>query len=233
MHTRILLASNNAHKRSEMDGILALLNVPVEIMQPKDFGFSFDAEETADSFSGNSLIKARALFQLTQGILVPGATCSIDVDEVSQRISRILGGTTIPVISDDSGICVRALDNRPGIYSARFGNEPGKPPLSDEDRNDLLLETLKDVRDRDAHYVCNATLILDDERWMQVEETWHGTVLTERAPGTTGFGYDPIVWLEEAGCSVAQLPQEQKDQVSHRAKALRRLAAAAGWLDSV
>lgn len=216
-----------------MDGILSLLRAPVEIMQPKDFDFSFDVEETSDSFAGNSLIKARALSQLTQGILSPGATCSIDADQVPHRLFQILGSTEIPVIADDSGVCVKALDNRPGVYSARFGNVSGKPPLSDEDRNDLLLETLSGTDDRDAHYVCNATLVLDHERWMQVEETWHGSILRERAPGTTGFGYDPIVWLDEYACSIAQLSQNQKDRVSHRAKALQRLSAAAGWVDSL
>ncbi|MEX2445226.1 MAG: non-canonical purine NTP pyrophosphatase [Alkalispirochaeta sp.] len=233
MHTTILLASNNAHKRTEMEGILSLLNAPVQVAQPKDFDFSFDVEETADTFSGNSLIKARALFRLTKGELSPGVTCSEDAAAVPNRLFQALGTRQIPVLADDSGICVHALDDRPGVYSARFGDEPGKPPLSDEDRNDLLLKTLRDTRDRGAHYVCNATLILDAERWIQVEETWHGAILRERAPGTTGFGYDPIVWLEEYGSSVAQLPQEKKDHVSHRAKALRRICAAAGWVDSV
>lgn len=232
MHTKILLASNNPHKRLEMDGILSLLKAPIKIVQPKDFGFSFDVEESADSFSGNSLIKARALSELTRGILMPGVTCSIDAAEVPDRLSQITEAADIPVLADDSGVCVSALNDRPGVYSARFGNEPGKPPLTDEGRNDLLLEMLEDNTDRRAHYVCNATLVLDNERWMQVEETWHGTILTERAPGTTGFGYDPIVWLDDYASSIAQLSQEQKDRISHRAKALRRLSAAAGWVDS-
>jgi XTP/dITP diphosphohydrolase len=232
MDTTILLASNNAHKRSEMEGILSDIGAPVQIVQPKDLGFSFDVEETAESFAGNSLIKARALLRIAQGKLIAGATCSVDVSTVPGRLAEALGTDRTPVLSDDSGICVHALDNQPGVYSARFGNQPNKPPLSDEGRNDLLLQTLHDTEDRGAHYVCNATLLLDDERWIQVEETWHGTILRERAPGTTGFGYDPVVWLEEYGCSVAQLPQATKDQVSHRAKALRRIAAGAGWVDS-
>lgn len=233
MSTTILLATNNAHKRTEMEGILSLLMAPIQIVQPKEFGFSFEVEETADSFSGNSLIKARALAELCKGILMPGVTCSIEPSKVPRRVSDVFGSREIPVLSDDSGICVRALNDQPGVYSARFGDEPGKPPLSDEDRNDLLLEALRETDERDAHYVCNATLILDDERWMQVEETWHGTILRERASGTTGFGYDPIVWLENFDASVAQLSQSKKDQVSHRAKALRRISAAAGWVDSV
>lgn len=233
MRITVLLATNNDHKRSEMEGIVSQLNAPITFTQPKDLGFSFDAEETSDTFSGNSLIKARALAHLTRGELLPGVSCSTDPGSIPALVYQTLGTSTIPVLSDDSGICVRALDDRPGVYSARFGNEAGKPPLTDEERNDVLLDTLTDTMERDAHYVCNATLILDHERWIQVEETWHGTVLTERAPGTTGFGYDPIVWLESYQLSVAQLPQETKDRVSHRARAVQRICAAAGWLDSV
>ena len=206
MRTTVLLATNNDHKRSEMEGICFQLKAEVDFIQPKDLGFSFDAEETSDTFSGNSLIKARALAHLTRGELLPGVTCNQEPEVIPELIYRRLGSVPVPVLSDDSGICVRALDNQPGVYSARFGNEPGKDPLTDEGRNDLLLETLRETEDRDAHYVCNATLILDHERWIQVEETWHGTILRERAPGTTGFGYDPIVWLERFQLSVAQLP---------------------------
>ncbi len=233
MRIPVLLATNNDHKRSEMEGIFSQLGAEIDLTQPKDLEFSFDAEETADTFSGNSLIKARALAHLTRGELLPGVTCSQKPEAIPELIYRKLGSSTVPVLSDDSGICVRALDNQPGVYSARFGNEPGKAPLTDEGRNDLLLETLRETGERDAHYVCNATLVLDHERWIQVEETWHGTILRERAPGTTGFGYDPIVWLEAFQLSVAQLPQDEKDRISHRAKAIQRICAAAGWVDTV
>ncbi len=232
MRIPVLLATNNAHKRSEMEGIISQLGAEIELLQPKDLGFSFDAEETSDTFSGNSLIKARALAYLSRGTMLPGVTCSEHPEKIPELIHQKLGTSTVPVLSDDSGICVRALDDQPGVYSARFGDQPGKEPLTDEGRNDLLLRTLEETADRDAHYVCNATLILDHERWIQVEETWHGSILRKRAPGTTGFGYDPIVWLEAFQLSVAQLPQEEKDRVSHRAKAIRRICAAAGWVDT-
>lgn len=225
--THLLLASNNTHKRAEMEGIFGHLDAAVRILQPKDLGFAFDVEETADSFAGNSAAKAWGLFHLTRGALRAGVSCSVDVESVPRLVADATGTAAIPILADDSGICVRALDNRPGVHSARFGNVAGKPPLDDEGRNDLLLETLAGSSDRDAHYVCNITVVLDAERWIQVEETWHGVILEKRAPGTTGFGYDPVVWLPEYDCSVAQLPQPQKDRVSHRARAVRRAVAAA------
>jgi XTP/dITP diphosphohydrolase len=213
-----------------MEGIIRHLGAEIALLQPADLGFSFDAEEDSQTFGGNSLIKARALHGLIRGVVYPGVTTDGDPAEIPRLVAARLGGTLPAVVADDSGICVRALDNRPGVYSARFGNTPDGPPLDDEGRNDLLLQTMANHSERDAHYVCNATVILDTERWVQAEETWHGEILRERQPGSTGFGYDPIVWLTEYDCSVAQLPQEQKDRVSHRAKAMRRVLAAAGWI---
>lgn len=226
----LLLASNNAHKRYEMEGIIRHLTAEVTLLQPADLGFSFDADEDSNTFSGNSFIKARALHGLTRGVVYPGVSTDREPDEIRQIVATRFAGALPAVVADDSGICVRALDNRPGVLSARFGNTPDGPPLDDEGRNDLLLRTMEAHSDRDAHYVCNATIILDEERWIQVEETWHGEILRERHTGSTGFGYDPVVWLGDHGCSVAQLPQEQKDRISHRAKAIRRALAAAGWL---
>ena len=212
----------------EMEGILRHIDARVRLVQPADLGFSFDVDESAGTFSGNSAIKAWGLHGLLKGDTGPGVACSVDPRRVPDLVRDRLEGETPLVVADDSGICVHALDNRPGVLSARFGSEDGGPDLGDEGRNDLLLETLTGVDDRGAHYVCNMTLIVDRERWVQVEDTWHGVILSERHPGSTGFGYDPIVWLPDYDCSVAQLPQEQKDRISHRAKAARGVLAAAG-----
>jgi XTP/dITP diphosphohydrolase len=72
-------------------------------------------------------------------------------------------------------------------------------------------------------------MMFDPTRWLQSQETWQGSILHERRSGSTGFGYDPLVWLEDYGCSVAEISQHQKDMVSHRAKAVRALVRAAGW----
>ena len=224
--TTLLLASNNQHKRSEFEGILAEYRPDLRLVQPRDLDFSFDVVEDGDSFAANALRKAYGLAALLRGTALPGVSCSLDPASLWLRLGD-LAAQPLMVIADDSGICVDALDGRPGIHSARYGQQEDQPRLTDTERNRRLLHELGDRRDRGAHYVCNICIVLDHERYVQVEETWHGTILEREEPGETGFGYDPIVWLPEHDCSVAQLSQQQKDRISHRAKATRRALAAA------
>lgn len=212
-----------------MEGIARQIDAALTIVQPRDIGFRYDCDETGDTFSANAWLKAWGLFRLIRGVVEPHVSVDTDPQKIVELVRDAFGSEIPPVLADDSGICVHALDNRPGVFSARFGNEPGRPTLDDEGRNDLLLQHMQRVEERSAHYVCNACLIVDNDRHIQVQETWEGTILRERKPGDTGFGYDPIVWLADHNCSVAQLPSAQKDRISHRAKAVRALAAAAGW----
>lgn len=224
----ILLASNNEHKFNEIRGIIRALGASVQLSQPKDYGFSFDCREDGTTFAENAALKARGLFALLRGELLPGVSASMDPKSISKLIGDSFGNLIPMVLADDSGICVRALHDEPGIRSARFGDDLPSPPRNDEERNDLLIERLTGTEDRDAHYVCNAILIVDDESYIQTEAVWHGSILEQRIPGNTGFGYDPIVWLEEYRTSVAAIPQLQKDRVSHRAQAVGRLLRGIG-----
>ncbi len=121
-------------------------------------------------------------------------------------------------LADDSGICVDALDGAPGIYSARFCGHHG----DDEANNDLLLEKLKDATNRKAHYTCAIALVRPDGSVVEAEGYFHGEVGYERI-GTNGFGYDPLFYLPEYGCTAAELSPEQKNNISHRAVALQLL----------
>jgi XTP/dITP diphosphohydrolase len=154
----------------------------------------FDPEETATTFYGNALIKARTLFEL-------------------------MGE---PVIADDSGICVDALNGEPGVYSARYGATNGIE-LSAEDRNKLLLSRMKGIPDRTARFVCNMVLYYGPDRFVSVQETLEGSIVSESGSGSGGFGYDPVLYLPEYGKTVAELSDDQKDLVSHRGKAARKL----------
>ncbi|MDA3949698.1 MAG: non-canonical purine NTP pyrophosphatase [Spirochaeta sp.] len=211
-----------------MTGILAALDAPVALLRPKDLDFRFDVVEDGETFGHNAMLKAWGLYELLRGILRPGVTASISPETLAHRVDERFGGDVPAVLSDDSGLCVHALDNGPGIRSARFGDDTDTPPTDDEGRNDLLLQTLLDTDDRAAHYVCNAVLIQTPERYVQVETPWHGEVLWERIPGSTGFGYDPVIWLPEYENSVARIPQEQKDRISHRAQAVGAIMRATG-----
>jgi XTP/dITP diphosphohydrolase len=126
----------------------------------------------------------------------------------------------MPALADDSGLCCHALDGAPGIRSARFAGEP-----SDDLRNNAeLLRRLDRHADRRGHYVCVLAAVLraDDPEPLIAEARWHGRIIT--APqGDGGFGYDPLFWLDDAGCTVAQLDAGRKNRISHRGRAMQQL----------
>jgi XTP/dITP diphosphohydrolase len=166
-----------------------------EIILPSDLGIGFEYEETGDTYLSNALGKAEALFR----------------------------GVGRPVMADDSGLSVAALDGEPGVLSARYGSEPGGPRLADADRNRYLLGRLDGVSDRRAFFVCCLVLVTGDYRFFVAQETVQGVIAQEPA-GTGGFGYDPLFYLPERGLTVAQLTDAEKDRISHRGRAAARLA---------
>ena len=126
----------------------------------------------------------------------------------------------LPALADDSGICVDALDGRPGVQSARYAGEP----KSDQRNNEKLLRELADMEDRRAHYYCVLVLVhhADDPQPLIAEGAWHGEVL--HAPrGSGGFGYDPLFLDPASGLTGAELPLARKNELSHRGKAMRAL----------
>ena len=135
----------------------------------------------------------------------------------AKEIARLSGCCAL---ADDSGICVDALDGAPGIYSARFCGHHG----DDEANNRLLLKKLEGREDREAHYTCAIALVYPDGRQVCAEGYMYGQIGYEEK-GENGFGYDPLFFLPEYGCTAAQLSPEQKNQISHRASALHALLA--------
>ncbi|AEJ62156.1 Nucleoside-triphosphatase rdgB [Spirochaeta thermophila DSM 6578] len=125
-----------------------------------------------------------------------------------------------PVLADDSGLVVEALGGAPGVRSARFGEEAGRS-LSAEEKNALLLGMLDDESDRRAAFVCCMVLLLSPQRFYIVQETLEGTIARE-SRGTHGFGYDPIFLLPD-GRHLAEVSLEEKNRISHRGKAARKL----------
>ena len=128
--------------------------------------------------------------------------------------------TNMPAIADDSGLCVDYLDGAPGIFSARFSGEHG----NDEKNNDLLLEKLKGVKpeQRTAHYVCAICCVFPNGKEITVRGECSGTIGFER-DGNAGFGYDPLFLVN--GRSFGRYTAEEKDKISHRVNALRKLKA--------
>jgi XTP/dITP diphosphohydrolase len=203
----IWFASGNAHKKQELQAVLNAGRPPgageITLRIPAEAGIPFDPEETGAGFLENALLKARALYRA-----------------VAER-----GGaedTGGGIIADDSGLCVDALDGRPGIYSARYGYENGKKPEARE-QNALLLRELGENPNRKARFVCAMVLLLDPWRFRAVQETLEGEIIRGQR-GTGGFGYDPIFWIPEKDRTLAELAGEEKNSLSHRGKAGRAIA---------
>jgi XTP/dITP diphosphohydrolase len=128
----------------------------------------------------------------------------------------------LPALADDSGICVAALDGAPGVLSARYA---GLPP-SDLRNNAKLVAALRGVADRRAHYYCVLVLVRHaaDPEPLLAEGVWHGTII-DQPRGSGGFGYDPYFQDDVTGLTGAELPLEQKNELSHRGQAIRALLA--------
>ena len=123
-----------------------------------------------------------------------------------------------PALADDSGLCVDALDGAPGIYSARFCGYHG----NDEANNALLLEKLDKVKDRGAHYTAAIALVYPSGESVTAEGYMYGEILTEPR-GNGGFGYDPLFLPAGMDKSVAEITDDEKNKISHRAAALNDL----------
>ena len=123
-------------------------------------------------------------------------------------------------MADDSGLEIDALGGEPGIYSARYLGED----TSYDIKNQVILDRMKDVPEekRTARFVCAAACVFPDGRSLVVRETMEGRIGYEIV-GTNVFGYDPVFYLPEFGCTSAQISPEQKNAISHRGKALRKM----------
>lgn len=181
---KLVLATNNQNKLREVREILMPLGI--EVLSQQDAGVSVDPEENGTTFAANAEIKARAVYE-----------------EVK-----------LPVIADDSGLCVDALDGAPGVYSARFAPEG---QLCSK-----LLSVMENVpaEERTAKFVTDIAFIDENGELLICEGECRGTIGYEER-GTNGFGYDPVFMY--GGRSFAELSAEEKNQVSHRANALKKL----------
>ena len=144
-------------------------------------------------------------------------------EENSQKKAKeIAEYTNIITISDDSGLCVDALDGAPGVYSARFGGENA----TDSEKNQKMLELLKDVKkeNRKAHFVSVVSIAFPNGEIYSFRGEIEGEILFE-ARGNNGFGYNPIFYSYELGKSFGEADDEERKSVSHRARAFRKLIA--------
>ncbi len=193
--TRIIFATGNSGKMREIRMIMADLGL--EICSMKEAGIELEIVENGTSFEENAMIKAAAIAR-----------------EVKRR-----GGHAV-VLADDSGLEVDYLNKEPGIYSARYMGEDTSYTV----KNANIISRLAGVPDekRTARFVCVIAAVFTDGASYSRRAVIEGRIGYEEK-GENGFGYDPIFYLPEYGCSSAELSSEEKNRISHRGKALEAM----------
>ena len=184
----LLVASNNQHKIKEYQEMFE--GYDVKVHSPKELGINVNPDETGTTYEENSLIKAKALAEFTK----------------------------MPIIADDSGLNVVALDNFPGIHSSRFADSWGGNAVA----NLKLIEKLAGFPDKSAFFTCVITLLNVEEKPVIFKGICPGRIL-DKPEGEGGFGYDPIFYSDEAKQCFGTAGEEIKNKYSHRAKAMEHL----------
>ena len=200
----IIFATGNAGKMKEIREILK--DMPIVVLSMKDAGIDANVEENGTTFEENALIKASGIMEWCQANGVPGCPGKCADDFI--------------VLADDSGLEIDYLNKEPGIYSARYmGHE-----TSYREKNANLISRLDGVakEDRTARFVCAIAAAFPNGESQVVRGTIEGYIGWEEC-GENGFGYDPIFYLYENDLSTAQLSPEEKNEISHRGRALRKM----------
>ena len=202
---KLLIASNNAHKYQELREIFTAIGATADgalaFFTPRDIGIDIDPDETADTYAGNALLKARAFAQAMRAL---------------QSDHDVLW-----VIADDSGLEVDALGGAPGIYSSRYHKRAPNGDGSAE-----LLRELRDVPDdrRSARFQCAIVLIAPDGSEHIFYGTCEGSIAHEKR-GMGGFGFDPVFLIAGGARTMAELAPDEKHRISHRGIAARKAVA--------
>lgn len=193
----IIFATGNKNKMIEIRMILADLGC--KILSQKEAGIQADVVEDGQTFEENALIKATT------------------IADIARKMPEYKNAV---VLADDSGLEIDALNKEPGIYSARYMGED----TSYDIKNQALIDRLEGVPDekRTARFVCAIAAALPDGSTEVVRGTMEGRIGYE-ITGENGFGYDPIFYLPQFGCSSAELEPEKKNELSHRGEGLRKL----------
>ena len=193
--SRVVIASNNPGKLRELSALLSPLGI--ETIAQGELGVR-EADEPHGTFVENALAKAR----------------------------HASGATGLAALADDSGLCVPALGGEPGVHSAHFAGRDGGRAERDARNNAKLVHSLRNVDDRSAFYYCVLVLMRspDDPVPIIADARWHGTIVLEPR-GSDGFGYDPYFIPAGGRFTAAELPPDEKNRASHRARALAALVA--------
>jgi len=187
---KLILATHNPHKVIELKDKLKVHLTHYEVLSLDDIQITHDIEETEATFEGNAILKAQWIADLT------GEVC----------------------IADDSGLCIEALNQEPGVYSARYCGEHTPYAI----KNQMILERLQFQNNRKAHYVSVVALAQKGHSAKTFRGEMWGHIAVE-AKGSNGFGYDPIFIADGYTHTIAEMPLELKNSISHRHKAIELL----------
>jgi XTP/dITP diphosphohydrolase len=234
---KLILASRNKKKIKEMEALLSQYIDGVRILSLDDVGFAGDIEEDGTTYEENALIKARTAMEAFKNmcaapaddrIATASAESASETEAADDRIAAIaddriaaIADDRIAAIADDSGLSVDALGGAPGVYSARYAGGHG----DDAANNALLLQNLSQVApdQRTARFVCCIACVFPDGRELTVRGETEGLIIDD-ARGDGGFGYDPYFYYPPYGKTFAELTADQKNAISHRGKAVEKLA---------
>jgi XTP/dITP diphosphohydrolase len=218
---KLILASRNKKKIREMEALLSQYIEGVRILSLDDVGFAGDIEEDGTTYEENALIKARTAMEAFKNMCAAPADDRIATASAESASETEAADDRIAAIADDSGLSVDALDGAPGVYSARYAGGHG----DDAANNALLLKNLSHlpVSERTARFVCCIALVYPDGREMTVRGETEGLIIDE-ARGNGGFGYDPYFYYQPFGKTFSELTAEEKNTISHRGKAIAKLA---------
>ena len=181
---KVILASTNPGKIAEFKAFLSQYGI--DVVSLSDIGYEQEIVEDGNSFFENALIKAKTIFEYTG----------------------------LPVISDDSGLCCRGLNDEPGIFSARYHG------LKDDiERRRFIVKELENNPNKDAYFHCSIVFYVAKNTYHHFVGECFGTIIPER--GEMGFGYDPI-FLMPNGLTLAEISREEKNKVSHRGIAMQK-----------
>lgn len=201
----IILATGNRDKVREMRPLLENISPLVEVSSLRDLGAEIEIDETEKTLEGNALLKARGIFSHLAG-----------------RFRYMIA------LADDTGLEVDALMGAPGVFSARFAPMPDRKPPAYEDNVRHLLERMKGIGDRTAHFrtfIAMKGRIPSPNGDFSFEHTCEGSVagsITIEKRGNEGFGYDPVFMVEGTGRTYAEMCIDEKNTLSHRALAVKK-----------
>ncbi|MCH5149176.1 MAG: RdgB/HAM1 family non-canonical purine NTP pyrophosphatase [Spirochaetales bacterium] len=167
--------------------------------------------ELSEIFGGSILLKDLTSIDFNKEIIEDGNSF---IENAIIKCRTVYETVGLPVLADDSGLCVEAMGGKPGIHTARYGGEG----LTDVQRYELMLREMKGQTNRNAAYICALVLYISPTRFYIVQEDCRGTLL-ESPVGTGGFGYDPIFFTPVYGKGMAEISEEEKNAISHRGKA--------------